>query len=35
MARTSGLMYEFSCHEGNERSIAGILRGARAADAPK
>jgi hypothetical protein len=29
MGRTEGLMYEFACHEGNERSVSGILRGAR------
>jgi hypothetical protein len=29
MARLDGRMYEFACHEGNERSISGILRGAR------
>jgi hypothetical protein len=29
MARSEGLMLEFACHEGNERSIQGILGGAR------
>jgi hypothetical protein len=29
MGRSEGLMYEFACHEGNDRSIAGILGGAR------
>jgi len=29
MALSSGLIYEFACHEGNERSITGILGGAR------
>jgi hypothetical protein len=29
MARSDGLMYEFACHEGNERSVTGILGGAR------
>lgn len=28
MARSQGLMYEFACHEGNERSMTGILGGA-------
>jgi len=30
MNRTDAPMYEYACHEGNERSVAGILRGARA-----
>jgi hypothetical protein len=29
MARSQGQMLEFACHEGNERSITGILGGAR------
>jgi hypothetical protein len=29
MSRSRGLMYEFACHEGNERSVSGILGGAR------
>jgi hypothetical protein len=29
MSRSAGLMYEFACHEGNERSVTGILGGAR------
>ena len=29
MAKTKGLMYEFACHEGNYRSVTGILSGAR------
>jgi hypothetical protein len=29
MARSAGPLYEFACHEGNERSITGILGGAR------
>ena len=28
-SRSDGLMYEFACHEGNERSLSGILSGAR------
>jgi hypothetical protein len=32
MNRSAGLMYEFACHEGNERSVTGILRGARYAE---
>jgi hypothetical protein len=31
ITRTSGVMYEYACHEGNY-SLAGILRGARADD---
>jgi hypothetical protein len=30
--KTAGLMYEYACHEGNFRSIEGILRGARTQD---
>jgi hypothetical protein len=29
MERSDGEIYEFACHEGNQRSIEGILRGAR------
>ncbi|MSR20338.1 MAG: hypothetical protein EXR91_05100 [Gemmatimonadetes bacterium] len=29
MGRSAGLMYEFACHEGNDRSVSGILGGAR------
>jgi hypothetical protein len=29
MTPSAGLMYEFACHEGNERSVTGILGGAR------
>jgi hypothetical protein len=29
MKKTGGPMYEYACHEGNERSIVGMLRGAR------
>jgi hypothetical protein len=32
MHRTPGPMYEYACHEGNARSIEGILRGTRAHD---
>jgi hypothetical protein len=31
--RTAGPMYEYACHEGNFRSVEGILRGARAQEA--
>jgi hypothetical protein len=30
LTRTTGPMFEYACHEGNERSMLGILRGARA-----
>ena len=30
MKRTAGPIYEYACHEGNERSMIGMLRGARA-----
>jgi hypothetical protein len=29
MRRTDDLMYEYACHEGNERSMVGILKSAR------
>jgi hypothetical protein len=29
--RSTGLIYEYACHEGNARSVEGILRGARSA----
>jgi len=29
MALSDGLIYEFACHEGNDRSVSGILGGAR------
>jgi len=32
MNRIDGQMYEYACHEGNERSIEGTLRGARVQD---
>jgi hypothetical protein len=34
MARSDGRMYEYACHEGNARSVEGILRGARTQDHP-
>jgi hypothetical protein len=34
LTRTSEPMYEYACHEGNARSVEGILRGARVQDAP-
>jgi len=30
MAKNPDLVYEYACHEGNERSMVGMLRGARA-----
>jgi hypothetical protein len=30
MTLSSGPIYEYACHEGNARSVQGILRGARA-----
>jgi len=30
MKKTAGPIYEYACHEGNERSMVGMLRGARA-----
>ena len=32
LTRTDGPMYEYACHEGNARSVEGILRGARVED---
>jgi hypothetical protein len=32
LKKTDGAMYEYACHEGNARSIEGILRGARTMD---
>jgi hypothetical protein len=32
MTRIDGLVYEFACHEGNEISVTGTLRGARMAE---
>ena len=34
MKRTAGPIYEYACHEGNERSMVGMLRGARAQEKP-
>ena len=34
MKKTAGLIYEYACHEGNERSMVGMLRGARAQEKP-
>jgi hypothetical protein len=33
LSRIDGPMYEYACHEGNARSVEGILRGARVQDA--
>jgi len=30
LRKTAGPIYEYACHEGNERSMVGMLRGARA-----
>jgi hypothetical protein len=30
LKKTAGPIYEYACHEGNERSMVGMLRGARA-----
>ncbi len=32
MKKTVGPIYEYACHEGNERSMIGMLRGARATE---
>jgi hypothetical protein len=32
MTRSDGPIFEYACHEGNARSIEGILRGARTLD---
>ena len=29
LKKTAGPIYEYACHEGNERSMVGMLRGAR------
>lgn len=34
MKRTAGPIYEYACHEGNARSMIGMLRGARATEKP-
>ena len=35
LRRSAGAMYEYACHEGNARSIEGILKGARTLDRAK
>jgi hypothetical protein len=35
MTRTDGLMYEYACHEGNARSMIGMLQGARVEETVK
>ena len=35
MRATPGPTFEFACHEGNARSMEGILRGARTLDPPR
>jgi hypothetical protein len=32
LTRTDEPMYEYACHEGNARSVEGMLRGARVQD---
>jgi hypothetical protein len=32
LTHTDGPMYEYACHEGNARSVEGMLRGARVQD---
>jgi hypothetical protein len=32
LTRSDGPIFEYACHEGNARSIEGILRGARTLD---
>jgi hypothetical protein len=34
MKKTAGPIYEYACHEGNERSMVGMLKGARAQERP-
>jgi hypothetical protein len=34
MRKTAGPIYEYACHEGNELSMVGMLRGARAQEKP-
>jgi hypothetical protein len=34
MKKTGGPIYEYACHEGNARSMIGMLRGARAQEKP-
>jgi hypothetical protein len=35
MKKTAGPIYEYACHEGNDRSMIGMLRGARAQEKPE
>jgi hypothetical protein len=34
LKKTTGPIYEYACHEGNARSMIGMLRGARAQEKP-
>ena len=34
LKKSAGPIYEYACHEGNERSMVGMLRGARAQEKP-
>ncbi len=34
LKKTAGPIYEYACHEGNDRSMIGMLRGARAQEKP-
>jgi len=34
LKKNAGAMYEYACHEGNARSVEGILKGARTQDTP-
>ena len=34
LKKSAGRIYEYACHEGNERSMVGMLRGARAQEKP-
>jgi hypothetical protein len=34
LKKSAGPIYEYACHEGNERSMTGMLRGARAQEKP-
>jgi hypothetical protein len=34
MKKSAGPIYEYACHEGNERSMVGMLKGARAQERP-
>jgi hypothetical protein len=35
LKKTSEPIYEYACHEGNARSMIGMLRGARATEKPE